>query len=303
MKPDLNLLAVFDAVARTGSVTAAAVHLGLSQPAVSHALNRLRATVNDPLFTRSGRGLVPTPGALAMLEPARDLLAGATALLTPQKFRPETASDVFRLGASDYAVHTLVPDLVLRLRQAAPQATLQILPVGSQTLRQLESGGLDLSFWGTQAPDRPYHHRTVLQEHYLGVARRNHPIFASSPKGAVTLSHYLAYPHAVVSQRDPGTNEVDRALTNLGIVRQIGLISHSFTGNMASLRTSDLIANLPSRLCASSHLHGLQSFLLPFELPTYTYGLVWHQRTDAAAGHTWLRNLVADCAASPGEDG
>ena len=135
MKPDLNLLAVFDAVARTGSVTAAAEHLGLSQPAVSHALNRLRATVGDPLFTRSGRGLVPTPAALAMLAPARDLLARATALLSPQQFKPDSATMVFRLGASDFAAHTLVPDLVLRLRQAAPLVTLEVLPVGDQTLR------------------------------------------------------------------------------------------------------------------------------------------------------------------------
>lgn len=164
----------------------------------------------------------------------------------------------------------------------------------------MEAGGLDLSFWGTRAPDRPYHYRTLFQEHYLGVARSGHPIFTAQHKGAVMMSNYLAYRHAVVSQRDPGANEVDRALAQLGVTRQIGLISHSFIGNMASLRATDLIANLPSLLCQTSHQHGLQAFLQPFDLPSYSYGMVWHQRTEASPGHRWLRTLVADGAAAPG---
>jgi DNA-binding transcriptional LysR family regulator len=293
MAPDLNLLSVFEAVARLGSVTAAANRLALSQPAVSHALNRLRATVRDPLFTRSGRGLVPTPRAVAMLAPARDVLAEAAALLAPQSFRPGQSKALFRIGASDYAALTLVPALARLLQNEAPQVALEIAPVGGDTLRQLEEGALDLSFWGAQPPTKPFHHRVLFEERYLGAARAGHPVFGPSGKGRVTLSRYLGYPHAVVSLRDPGANAFDQALALLGRPRRIGLASHSFAGNMASLETSDFIASLPSRLCRTGLARGLRMFKLPLEVPPYSYGLVWHQRTHAAAGHMWLRDAIS----------
>lgn len=296
MRPDLNLLAVFDAVARLGSVTAAAEHLALSQPAVSHALNRLRATVGDPLFTRSGRGLVPTPRAVAMLAPARDVLTSATGLLAPQLFSPESETAVFRVGASDYAALTLVPEIARLTHHTAPHVRLEIAPVGGETLRQLESGVLDVSYWGTRPPGPPFHHQVLFQEHYVGVARTRHPAFGKTRCGRVTLSRYLSYSHAVVSLREPGTNEIDRALARLNRSRRIGLASHSFAGNIASLTRSDLIASLPARLCQSSLLRGLRVFKLPLDVPAYSYGLVWHQRSHVAPGHRWLRDVMSSAA-------
>ena len=292
MKPDLNLLAVFDAVGRFGSVTAAAEHLCLSQPAISHALNRLRTTTGDRLFTKSGRGLVPTPRAIEMLVSVPDLLTAATALLAPQTFNSETAEAVFRIGASDYASLTLVPRLVQMLRQTAPSVTLNVVSVGSETLRQLENGTLDATFWGTSPPEKPFHHHVLFQEHYLGFARPRHPVFGKADGGRVTLSRYLGYPHVVVSLRDPGANEIDRALARLGKARKVGLTSHSFTGSMASLMDSDLIASLPSKLRQTGLQQGLRAFNLPLEIPSYSYGLVWHQRTDSALGHSWLRGTI-----------
>ncbi len=293
MKPDLNLLSVFDAVARFGSVTAAADRLNLSQPAVSHAMNRLRATVGDPLFTRDGRGLAPTPLAIAMLAPVRDVLVAATALLSPRAFSPENEETVFRIGASDYAALTIVPQLVNALQRRALRVTLDILPVGSGTLRQLQDGSLDTSFWGTQPPGKPFHYLGLFQEHYRGVARSSHPVFGKAGNGRVTLPRYLDYPHVVVSLRNPGANEVDQALARLGKARRVGLTSHSFAGSMASLKNSDLIATLPSRLCQLDIQNGLRIFALPLEIPRYSYGLLWHQRTDAALAHSWLRRMIA----------
>lgn len=221
------------------------------------------------------------------------MLAAATALLTPQAFSPENAETVFRIGSSDYAALTLVPQLVNLLQLNAPRVTLEIVPVGSGTIRQLQDGTLDATFWGTQPPGKPFHHQGLFQEHYLGAARSNHPIFGKARIGRVTLLRYLAYPHVVVSLRDPGASEVDQALARLGKARRVGLTSHSFAGSMASLKNSDLIASLPSRLCQTSIQYDLRVFTLPLEIPSYSYVLLWHQRTHEAPGHSWLRNMIS----------
>ena len=292
MKPDLNLLAVFDAVARTGSVTAAAAQLALSQPAVSHALNRLRKAMGDPLFTRSGRGLVPTPRAVAMLGPVREVLAQAAALMVKAAFEAETAVATFCIGASDYAALVLVPKLVAAVQRAAPGVVLHIQALGVDPLGQLERGVLDFSFWGTAPPPPPFRHHALFDERYLGVARAGHPIFG----GTVSLTRYLEFPHAVVSLRDPGANAVENALKVLGQGRKIGLVSQGFAGSMASLHGTDFIANLPSRLCQGHLFEGLRLFGLPVDVPSYGYGLVWHARTDANLGHIWLRDVIIKVA-------
>lgn len=296
MKPDLNLLAVFDAVALTGSVTAAAAQLGLSQPAVSHALNRLRSTVGDPLFTRSGRGLVPTPTAQGMLAPVREVLITATALLAPKSFTPESDRSVFRIGASDYAALILVPALARLVQSKAPLVTLEIVSAGRETLHKLESDELDVSFWGTEPPDKPFHYEALFQEHYIGVAHARHAIFAAAISGKIPLLAFLEYPHAVVSMGDPGANQIDKALQLLGETRRVSLSSHSFAGNIASLNGCDYIANLPSKLGRVALGLGLQVFELPMDVPPYSYGFVWHHRTHMSPKHLWLRNVMNSAA-------
>ena len=293
MKPDLNLLVIFDAVAEAGSVTAAAARLGLSQPAVSHALNRLRATVGDPLFTKHGRSLVLTPCAQAMREPTATLLRMAATLLAQQTFRPDTDSGTFRIAASDYATLTLVPGFARLLLAKAPFLRLEIVALGRDTLQALAAGALDASFWGTQAPDGAYHYLPLFREHYVGVARKDHPIFRVGGAAEVGIDDYLAYPQAVVSMRDPGANQIEQALGRLGRSRRIGLISHSFAGNFAVLQDSDYLANLPLRLFQSGHDQGLRKFALPFDVPPYDYGLVWHHRTGQSPKHIWIRDVLA----------
>ncbi len=288
MKPDLNLLLVFDAVSRFGSVTAAADHLALSQPAVSHALNRLRVVLEDPLFTRNGRGMVPTPRALVLQGPVRDLLEQAGVLLSRPEFAPDTARRTFSIGASDYSALTLLPDVIAAVQRDAPQVTLQIQSAGADTLARLASGALDLSYWGTQAPGHPHHYWKLFDEHYVGVARTDHPIFA----GDLTLARYLETPHAMVSLRDPGANVIESALKERAVVRRVGLVTGSFAACMASLRRSDMIANLPSRLCVGGLAEGLRVFALPLDIPGYGYGLIWHARTVADPGLAWLRGII-----------
>lgn len=291
MKRELGLLVVFDAVAQTGSVTAAANQLSMSQPALSHALNRLRDLLGDALFVRHGRGLVPTPRARAMMGPVHDMLREAGALLKPAAFDPRTDTRCLRIGASEYAALTLLPPLVRVLRRKAPAMQLELVSVGPETLQQLAQGTLDLSFWGTTAPGGQFRHLTLFRENYVGVAASTHPVFRTAAS-RVPLKGYLAYPHAVVSLRDPGRSAVDEALRASGHTRRIGLSTPSFLANMAALRGSDLLATLPSRLCQGEVMKGLRRFSLPVSVDPYDYGLIWHERSAGDAALSWICRLA-----------
>ena len=294
MKPDLNLLVVFDAVARFGSVSVAAHHLSLSQPAVSHALNRLRKTIGDPLFTRCGRGLIATPRGAEMMPTVRALVLAAQEMTGPALFDPGKADRVFRVAASDYAANTLVPALMHFLCQRAPGVRLDILHSSGTVINDLTHGQVDLSFWGTTPPAGPIHHAILFHEHYQGVACARHPMFRHGK--SVGLQDYVKYPHAVVSLQAPGANAVDQALQTLGLSRRVALSSHSFAGNLAALPGSDLICSLPARLCQSLNPL-LRRFDLPLPVPSYGYGIIWHNRTHSSPPHRWLRDAIASVVA------
>jgi DNA-binding transcriptional LysR family regulator len=296
MKPDLNLLAVFDAVFRQGSVSRAADQLALSQPAVSHALARLRKQLGDPLFVRAGRGLTPTDQARALAPRIRILIGAAEALIQPEIFRPDSYAGTFRIAASDFAAMTLVPPLLASLRKAAPHVRVQILPVDRETTRRLELGELDFSFWGTGPPDPPFQFTRLFSESFVAVADQAHPILQLG-NHRPTLDAVLAFPHAVISFGDPGRSPVDEALRRLGLSRQIGLITPGFASTIAALPGSDLIACLPTRLrdCLPANL---RCFDLPLLVPSFDYGLLWHDNGGLQPRQIWLRSRAQDVLAS-----
>lgn len=295
MKPDLNLLAVFDAVFRRDSVSLAADELALSQSAVSHALARLRLQLGDPLFVRAGRGLTPTDRARALAPQIRALIAGAEALIQPEAFLPGAFAGTFRLAASDFASLTLVPPLISALRQSAPLARVQVLPVDTGTLRQLELGALDFSFWGTAPPEPPFRFSRLFDDCFVAAADAAHPVFQTGSQPP-TLGAILAFPHAVISLGDPGRSPIDAALDRLGQSRRIGLTTSGFSSTIAVLAGTDLIACLPSRLrpCLPDNL---RCFDLPFPVPTFDYGLLWHD-TGSQPRQSWLRASVQTLAAN-----
>jgi DNA-binding transcriptional LysR family regulator len=289
MRTDLNLLVILDALCRFGSVSRAAAALSLSQPAISHALNRLRAATGDPLFTRSGRGLVPTPRALALAEPVAGIVAAGQACLRPEAFDPAADAVRFRLGVSDYAGLTLLPELVAAVIAAAPNARVEALPVGPGVLRQLESGGLDLSFWGTAPPPTPVLYQPLWAERFVAVLRRDHPALVAT--GRLSLQAYLGLAHAVVSLGDPGQSPVEAALAGVGQSRKVVLTSPSFAANLAAVAVSDLVATVPARL-ALSLPEALLACPLPVAVPGFDYGMIWHPRGDASPALRWLRAMI-----------
>ena len=292
MRPDLNLLIVFDAVAEARSVTLAADRLSLSQSAVSHALNRLREIVGDPLFTRSRKGLQLSARALEMVAPVKDMLTSANMLMSNREFNPTTAERRFRVAASDYAALAVVPYLIRNVRKQAPNIVLDIVPAGANTLAQLEDGSVDFSFWGTSPPPLPYYSQRLFNERYVGVMSAQHQLAIGKIKPKITLKQYLSCSHLTVSIGVQGINVVDQILMKLGHKRKIAAISHSFIGNIQCLKTTDLIATLPSRICTSELIQGLVMFEIPLDLPEMEYSVCWHRRADADAGARWLRSLL-----------
>ena len=292
-RTDLNLLVVFDAVARCRSVTMAAEQLALSQPAISHALNRLRDLMGDPLFVRSGRGLVPTPRAEAMAGSIKELLETAARVLGAREFDPATTTQSFRLGASDYAMLTIIPNVVRKLRSHAPLSQIKIIAVDADLMKRMEQGELDLAFIAPTAPGGAFLSCELFQEHFIGLACERHPI-TRKRKGGNLLSDYLAYPHVAVSFGMRAPNAIDTKLAVAGKKRRIVMESPNFSTNAASLLGTDIIMSLPSRLASAIQVPGLVTFKLPIAVPDYPYWMMWHRRSDADLATTWLRNLVTE---------
>jgi len=298
-RADINLLVVFDAIARTRSVSLAAEGLALSQPAVSHALRRLRDLESDQLFVRGREGLALTPRAQAMIAPVREVLASVNNILAGTVFDPATAQLRFQVAASDYSMLTIAPLCVAELRRAAPASTIEMRHAGENTLAQLESGELDVAFWGAAPPEGPFCARELFREHFVGLICARHPLAVRAGQGALTLDDYLAFPHIVASFRDPRLSPVDARLDELGRARAIGVVTPNFAANVACLHGSDLIVSLPARLVARVNVDELVVFDLPLDVPDYPYSIVWHRRTDSDVAGVWFRELIARCAEGP----
>ena len=291
-RPDLNLLVAFDAIARTGSVTQAAHALALSQPAVSHALNRFRDLTGDPLFVRNGNRLEPTPHAQAIIPAVRRILEDVEQVLAAPTFDPASSARRFRIGASDYAMVCILPPLIRAARSAAPGIHLDVQSMGETTLTLLGTGDLDLAFIGARPPGEPLRSSELFRERFVGIVCACHPLATRARQNTVTIDDYLAFPHVMVSFRDPRQSPIDRALADLGQTRSVAVTTPNFAGNLASIRGTDLIISLPSKLARATDGGDLIQFDLPLDVPEYPYSAVWHKRTDQDVSMIWLRALI-----------
>jgi DNA-binding transcriptional LysR family regulator len=289
---DLNLLVVFDAISQTRSVTLAAERLALSQPAVSHALGRLRASIGDPLFVRGRDGLTPTARAQAMIGSVAEILAEIGSLFSPREFDPATTTRVFRIGVSDYSTGAVLPELIRALRAAAPGVTLEAQPFGEHSLAQLETGGLDCSFWGGGPVKEPFRSHPLFRDRPVGLICGRHPLAKRANRGAVTLKDYLSYPHVLVTVGHITANPIDTALAAMGRTRRVAIATPGYSVNFALIVGTDLIMSPPARLAREAERLGLVTFELPVPVRHNAYALIWHRRTDADPANKWLRELI-----------
>ncbi|MFM7336558.1 MAG: LysR family transcriptional regulator [Tabrizicola sp.] len=296
---DLNLLVILDALLREGSVTSASARLNLTQPAVSIALRRAREMFGDPLLVRSGAGMRPTPAAEALAPRLAEALAGVSALFETRSFDPATANRTFILSASDLAEILLLPDLVGRLRTAAPGVRLVIRSVDSVPVTSVDAreGQIDLTMGGMPRPDAPFEDAELFSDHFVLLARPDHPALVRP----LTIEAFAALPQAQVSPQGarPG-GPIDTALGGFGLSRHIALALTRFGTLPAVLAQSDLVACVPRSLADLPGFAGpVRAHPLPFPSPTYALRMLWHRRHAADPAHRWLRGIALAASKRP----
>ncbi|WP_164517230.1 LysR family transcriptional regulator [Tabrizicola piscis] len=304
---DLNLLRVLDAILRERSTVRAGQRIGLSQPAVSAALGRLRAALGDPLMVRDGQSLQPTEFALGLAQPLRALLEEAERLLSRPAFDPATATATFRFAGPDFFTEMLLPDLMGRLERTAPGITLRYSDALSTALwDDLREGRLDLMLMPQAICPDWLENEVVLRTDYRIVARRGHPILTRLrlPEGAaIPMDVYAKLRHVAFRVTEGVPEMEDRVLADLGCDRTLVLTVPSFTAVWRAVSASDLVGIVPRRQAErAAMVAGLRVHALPFSLPKVTLCQAWHRRNAAAPGLAWLRREIAEVL-TPLDDG
>lgn len=286
---DLNLLKALDALLDERSVTRAADRLALTQPAVSGMLTRLRDCFDDPLFTRTQRGIVPTVRALELAAPIKQILSEVNVLLQPKAFDPSRAEMTFTLAATDYALRAVVVPFMAALRQQAPGIRVSVVPVVyDQVKLQMERGEVDVALLTPDSTPAELHSRALFDEEYVCLIREDHP---AATEEHLSLETFCSLDHALVSYQGGHFHGVtDDALATLGYKRRVTLSVSSFLVLPEILRVSDLIAVVPRRLAVN--MQGLKIMNPPLTLAGFTKSVAWHERTHRDAGYRWLRNVL-----------
>lgn len=296
---DLNLLKVLDALLHEGSTVRAGQRIGLSQPAVSAALGRLRAAFDDPLLIRVGQSLRPTEFALTLATPVRNLLEDAGTLLARPAFDPSSATDTFRLAASDFFTELLLPDLTARLQREAPGVTLRYTDaIGPAAMEDLREGRLDLILLPVQSLPTGLESEVLFHSDYCIVARRDHPDLKATevaPLHAMPIELFCSLRHAMFRVVEDRPEVQERLIASMGHDRKVALRASSFTAVWQAVAVTDLIGMIPRRLAEKvAERARLDIFQMPFSLPRAEICQAWHRRNSNARGLIWLRARVAE---------
>jgi DNA-binding transcriptional LysR family regulator len=294
---DLNLLPVFDALMHERNLTRAGRQLGLSQPATSHALARLRVMLKDELFVRTPEGMLPTPRAEQMAESVRDALNILRVALNPDPdaFDASTATNVFTLVVNNYAGRAIVPLLAQYVAERAPGVRLDVEPVDwSDPLDQLDHGK-DLALTTLVDGGERLRCVHVLEDDYVVILGRNNPVCCEP---MLTLDHLARIQHVVVSANGEDTGFIDDALSQHGLQRDIA-VRIPFATLALMLVGSDRLAILPRRVAIGlASVCELEVRDLPLPSPRIGTAMIWHRRLEKHPAHVWLRRAVRECLSS-----
>ncbi|MEW9306312.1 LysR substrate-binding domain-containing protein [Labrys neptuniae] len=288
---DLNLLTVLEALLAERHVSRAALRLNKSQPAVSHALARLRTLLDDPLLTRQGGSLRPTARALEIQPHLTEALDRMRHLLTPAGFDPSRERRTFRLAMSDYGAAVLLPRLVPLLRAEAPHSDLLVTQAGREAMAaQILDGEIDLAFGVFPDLGEQLAQALLFEDHYVCLADGS----GLPPPGRLDLPSYLARPHALVALRADVENEIDRTLAALGHKRRICLTLPHWGVAPRLIAGTDIILTVARGILPPSiEAGGLRLFEPPFTLPAVPFTQIWHPRRRGDPAHQWLRERIA----------
>ena len=291
---DLNLFVVFDAIYREGNLTRAAERLHLSQPAVSHALARLRERFHDPLFERAGKGMAPTPLAKAIIGRVRLALQELESTLGEGlAFDPAEAQRIFTLAARDVMEFTALPPLMARLQQLAPQVQLRSLRIPRRDMmQQLSSGQIDFAADVLLPLQEDIEHQLLGRETLAVAMRADHPLVAEE----LTLSGYASASHVLVSSRNEGQGVEDFALSRQGYSRHIALRCQNYYAALQVVKNSDLLLTLPQTYASQMQQSGgICIRPLPLDQVPVEIHLYWHQKANRDPALLWLKQQMLQC--------
>lgn len=291
---DLNLLRIFHRMMMERKVSAAADALGVTQPAVSNALRRLRDLTGDDLFTRSSQGMQPTAYASQIAEPIGYALATIDDTLNRSaRFDPATARHTFHLGLTDIGEVYLLPRLMKETSTSAPYIRFTSVRGSFASLReQMETGAIDLAVGLLPQLQGNFFHRRLLRQNYVLAMRKGHPLVS---KGRVSLQDYVAQEHVVVVSHGTGHGNVDTLMGRKGIVRNVRLTVPHFMAVGHVLQATDMVATVPEAFCRLVEpAFDLTSLPHPARLPTVNIDAYWHRRMHRDPANLWLRTLLAE---------
>ncbi len=293
---DLNLLLALDALLRERSVTRAGAALGLSQPATSHALAKLRELFGDELLVRRNHDMEPTALAESLIAPLRDLLGDVEELLWRSRtFDPATADRELAIAMTDFVEATLVPGMLARLPLGG-RLRLRLRPLGGGLPeRALADGELDLAIGTMLAPPAAMRVATLYRETFLGIVRRGHPCLDAP----MTPAAYAALDHLLITAPGDGPGVVDTALAAHGLRRSVMLKTPHFLAVASLVAASDLVCTLPARIArGAAASHAVVAFEPPVELPGFDVAMYWHPRRERDPAVRWLREQARAAAAA-----
>lgn len=293
---DLNLLVALHALLQEHSVTRAAARVGLSQPAMSHALAKLRDELNDPLLVRAGRHMTPTELAEQLAPRVGEVIGQISTIFEEARdFDPNTNTRSFRITATDYVQLAMLPALAARWDREVQGAQLSFAPTSQSALvDELRHGSLDLAISLTPSPLPPDLHTCELfSDEFVVMARADHPALAEG----LDVHTYAKLSHILGSSRSAPRGIIDNHLAQQGLERRVALVVSEFLVVPHLIASSDHIATIFRRIADPfAELLPLRLHPVPLPLETVTVSLIWHRRVEHSRAHQWLRQFIIDTA-------
>jgi len=292
-KVDLNLFIVFEAIYAEGSITRASLKMNLTQPAISHALNRLRQLFDDPLFERQGHVMVPTPLARSIIDPVRQSLRGFEVTLNGvERFDAASSERSFSLALRDVLEASVLPPLMARVAKEAPAVGLNTLQVGRRELEsELAAGTLDAAIDILLPLPNDIHRTLLATDRTVVLVRRDHPLV----QGKLDLDAYLKLEHIQTSSRRRGPGLEDFELSRMGLQRRIRLRCQHYFAACRVASQSDLALTMPERLArVVNQQFGNQILPFPLQMLSLDIYLYWHANVDNDPASLWLRGQIND---------
>ena len=285
---DLNLFKVFEVIYNEKNLTKAGEILGISQPAVSNALGRLRITFDDELFIRTSKGMAPTPISQNIIKDIRNALSLMRNTITESdSFKPKEAKTTFKISIGDTSEYRLLPELIQKITKLAPGVNVEsYLTPREDTPRELAAGNIDFAIDPPVHTESNLKHQKIYEDNYVLIMRKDHPI---AKKGKITLKNYLNLSHVHISKRNSGLGHVDMTLYRLGLTRRIALRAQHYLVAPYILEQSDLVI---TSIKSFARGRELKVFKLPFDINPLILHLYWHSSKDLDPSTAWMKNLI-----------